>query len=207
MNAETLQTRAARLVQNEVHLCLSSIVSTLAGYTPRMGAYDDARHDRDNRDMMDLTAQAQELCYPLEDWEEAAREAGWIVSDSGQQFINEKTVDDDGLCDHFVAGFSKGNPSADDWRELCEVRDIEPYQREVFEHWAVSPWLADKLLERGEKVDKDFAGLNVWARTTTGQAISSDHVIEEITRELHAPEPSDPFEAYGVNDTIAKRGA
>ena len=32
-------------------------------------------------------------------------------------------------------------------------------------------------------MDTDFAGLNVWARTTTGQAISIDAVIEAIAKE------------------------
>src|SRR5258707_13415197 len=49
---------------------------------------------------------------------------------------------------------------------------------EVYEHWAVSPWLASKLAAQGEKVNMDFANLNVWARTTTGQQISGDSVIQ-----------------------------
>ena len=61
-------------------------------------------------------------------------------------------------------------------------RDEMP-ELEVFEHWAVSTWLAEKLEAKGEKVDRDFAGLNVWARTTTGQAIALDSVIEAIVSE------------------------
>ncbi|WP_158614468.1 MULTISPECIES: hypothetical protein [Mesorhizobium] len=34
---------------------------------------------------------------------------------------------------------------ADAYRRLCENNDIEPYDREVFEHWIVSDWLAEKL--------------------------------------------------------------
>jgi hypothetical protein len=55
----------------------------------------------------------------------------------------------------------------------------------VFEHWAVSEWLAGKLEEQGERVDRDFAGLCVWARTTSGQSISMDGVIERIAAEMH----------------------
>jgi len=62
----------------------------------------------------------------------------------------------------------------------------EPYQREVYEHWIVSDWLADRLAEKGEKIDNDFAGMTVWARTTTGQGIASDSVIEAIHAELVA---------------------
>ena len=72
-------------------------------------------------------------------------------------------------------------------QEACDMSGIEPFEREVFEHWIVSDWLADKLEERGEKVDRDFAGMTVWARTTTGQAISMDYVIEQITADLNKP--------------------
>lgn len=36
--------------------------------------------------------------------------------------------------------------------------------------------------------DKDFAGLAIWARTTTGQAIYADAVIERIYAETHKVE-------------------
>lgn len=74
------------------------------------------------------------------------------------------------------------------WRELCEYDGLEPYDREVFEHWAVTTWFAEKLIEAGEKVDADFGALNVWARTTTGQGIASDGVVERIYAAMMAPE-------------------
>ena len=48
----------------------------------------------------------------------------------------------------------------------------------------MSDWLADKLIAMGEKVDKDFAGICVWARTTTGQAIYCDSVIQDLVADL-----------------------
>ena len=51
---------------------------------------------------------------------------------------------------------------------------------EVFEAWSVSGWLADQLEERGERIVRDFGNHNVWGRTTTGQAIAIDYVIEQI---------------------------
>lgn len=68
--------------------------------------------------------------------------------------------------------------------DAIEYDSLEPYWREVFEHWAVTGWLANQLEARGEKVDHDFAGLCVWARTTTGQAIYADSVIEQIGSDL-----------------------
>lgn len=156
------------LVRREVHYCVSSLVSTLAsGY--------GAPHV--SRDLDDLAEQAMELCSPIPDYEEAAREEGWDFNPEHETFFKR-------VRGHAV-GYDNSQIFADDWAGLCCRENIDPYEREVFEHWIVSNWLADKLAEKGEKVDKDFAGLTVWARTTTGQAIASDWVIEQIVADLN----------------------
>jgi hypothetical protein len=53
-------------------------------------------------------------------------------------------------------------------------------EQEVLSHWFVSYWLAEKLEKAGETVDRNFAGLAVWGRKTTGQRIECDDVIREI---------------------------
>ena len=66
--------------------------------------------------------------------------------------------------------------------ELLEVQvkyDNEDYPDEALEHWCVSSWLAERLKEQGEMVI-DFLGLRIWGRTTSGQAICIDSVIEDI---------------------------
>lgn len=132
---------------------MSSLVSTLAesyGYCV-------------DRDLHSLMGQALELSIPVEDWEEAATQAG---------ATKPRT--------HW---FYKGR-EYDSAQEVCEENDIEPYVREVYENWVVTDWLADKLINYGEKVQKDFAGLCVWARTTSGQMISMDVVIQKIYEDL-----------------------
>jgi len=114
----------------------------------------------------DLTEQAFELASPIDDWEEAALHAGWTMT--GQSFH------------HAEHGFFH----VDNWQTLCVEHEIEPYQREVFEHWIVSDWLAEQLAAKGEKVDTDFAGMTVWARTTSGRGIASDSVIEAIAADM-----------------------
>jgi hypothetical protein len=76
---------------------------------------------------------------------------------------------------------------AGDAKSICDAFDIdaENYCREVFEHWIVSDWLADRLEEHGEHTLRDFFGLSIWCRTTTGQAIKIDRVICDIHDELH----------------------
>ena len=65
--------------------------------------------------------------------------------------------------------------------ELFEVRArlTDDYPEEALEHWLVSEWLAKRLLEEGEMV-VEFLGLIIWGRTTSGQAIYIDSVIEDI---------------------------
>lgn len=73
------------------------------------------------------------------------------------------------------------------WREFCsDMRiDCEGHTLEVYEHWVVTDWLASKLRGHDEVVF-EFAGLTVWGRTTTGQSVSMDYVIERVAAEVSA---------------------
>ena len=55
----------------------------------------------------------------------------------------------------------------------------EETQTDIFEYWIVSPWLADRLAEKNEKIIKAL-DICFWGRSTTGQAIYLDGVIQEI---------------------------
>lgn len=160
-----------QLVAREVHYCVSFLVSTLAaGDGAIIG--DRASMRRGNlENLQALAEQAMELCSPIDDWEEAATDGGWRPNPNGGGWWWKD---------------ENGHESAPSAQDACEANDIEPYQREVFEHWIVSDWLADRLAEKGEKVDKDFAGMTIWARTTSGQGIASDSVIEAICADLNA---------------------
>ena len=54
---------------------------------------------------------------------------------------------------------------------------------EIFEFWAVSKWLGDKL-EKKDEVTFEMLDFMVWGRQTTGQAIKLDEVIQEIAKEF-----------------------
>lgn len=157
-----MQEAARKLVDREVVYCVSALVSELAS------AYGDTT----GRNIGELVEQASELCAPVQDYESAAQEEGWQQADEGAPF------------DFYRNGDDFETAEASDWQDLCYLQNIEPHDCEVYEHWIVSRWLADKLEARGEKVDRDFAGLTVWARTTTGQAILLDGVIRDIVRDL-----------------------
>jgi hypothetical protein len=57
----------------------------------------------------------------------------------------------------------------------------EMQAQEIYEWWAVSPWLFEKLREHGEPVIDTYPCL--WGRTCTGMAIALDSVITKIQRE------------------------
>ena len=154
-----------QMVQQEVSCCLSSLVATLANGDAQAGT-----------DLAELCDRALGLALPVPDYEKAAREAGWSLSHLATE-RSYRFFHDDGTMATAIPH---------DWRALCAERNIDPIDSEVFEHWAVSPWLAEKLIASGEKVDPDFAALNVWARQTTGQQISADDVIVRIYAKMMA---------------------
>lgn len=73
----------------------------------------------------------------------------------------------------------------EDSQAICDVLDIDvaEHDSEVFEHWAVSKWFAEKLQAHGETVGQLF-DFHIWGRATTGQAISMNSVVVEIALEM-----------------------
>lgn len=159
------------MIRQEVHYCVSGFVSTLA----RQGGWQG--FDKRATDLAQLCEQAAELAAPVDDYEEAAVQEHFVVEEDDDLF-QWRHESDDTKCG---GGFMNRDEA---WRACCNDNNLDPYQREVFEHWLVSNWFAEKLTQHGEKVDTDFAGMTVWARTTTGQAISQDGVVQRIYREV-----------------------
>lgn len=107
-----------------------------------------------------------------DDWETAAEDEGW------EQYTDEFGAN----CYRHTDGATW----ADTCQGLCESFNIDPYQHEAYEHWIVSDYLADKLESAGEMILRDFMGLTIWGRTTTGQAIHLDSVICDIYNDLQS---------------------
>ena len=173
------QQQCTDMVYRETFACVSNLVHTLAKSYGSVG--------REVRDLEDLCEQAWELARPLDDWQGAAEYEGWEVKpvpgqdeDDDPLFHGEK--DEDGTLRTTDEDWSSEDEA---WEGICRAEDIDPYETEIYEHWVVSDWLAARLEEQGERIDRDFAGLTVWARTTTGQSISMDHVIRVITKAMH----------------------
>jgi hypothetical protein len=126
-----------QMVNQEVSCCLSSLIHTLATGDVRSASTE----------LAELCDRALGLAMPVPDYEEAALQANW-----------EPYTDRFGVsCWRNDAAGIEPLTWAGDAQSLCEAHDIDPIDSEVYEHWAVSQWLADKLIAQGEKVDTDFA--------------------------------------------------
>lgn len=147
-----------RIVKQDVIYCVSSLVYEVSKMSGEAG-----------------NISLQEQCYNLSesepDYQEAATDAGWSMNSDGD-FVHEGQAD--------VENYDS------DWQSLCEQENINTYdyRSEIYEHWIVSPWLANKLEAYGQVIDHDFMGLTIWGRTTTGQSISMDYVIQQIAKDI-----------------------
>lgn len=154
---------AKRLVRDDVLLCLSTLVYDL---TVGRGA-PEADSD-----------EAIELWRAPPDYEEACLQEGIILTE-GEDGDYRATQDGD--------EFDTGESDLDDARRAaCDYFrvDMSDYESEIFEHWAVSHYLADRIEERGGRIVRDWHGLNVWGRATTGQAIYMDGIMQDIAAEI-----------------------
>lgn len=164
-------------VQREVLCCLSGLVSTLAsGFTNVALNAVPPGTKRHADELHELCELAFELSAPVDDWEEAAFQEGASITKAGEfwQWCAKKSADS------VYGGFETSEAAA---RDFCQTLGIDPYQWEVFEHWAVTPYFADKLEAHGERVEKAFFGLCVWARTTTRPTQAGVGMIKRIVAE------------------------
>lgn len=171
-NAE-YQRAVDELVRREVQVCVSALVSTLA---------EGGLERTDGEGLTNLCDQAIELASPIDDYEEAFDQAGYEVRHDIHGYYactSEEGEHED--AGNSSVGFDGRSHFENADEVMCDTIE-EPYQRDVFEHWVVSDWFAGNLEAHGEKVDRDFAGLTVWARTTIGM----DRVVCDIYDELHA---------------------
>lgn len=176
-----------QMIQREVLCCMSSVVSAMAQTAGCTISGTRARRDDAALALSNLCEQASELAAPVLDYEEAALQAGWTQQPDGRWWrepSSEKEANSD-RAEMFLGSWPF--IYADDVQDACKYDAIDPYEWEVYEHWAVSTWFAEQLIAQGEHVNTDFAGLNVWARTCTGQAINMDGAVRKIYGAMVAP--------------------
>lgn len=65
---------------------------------------------------------------------------------------------------------------------LISLEYLDLFTDEVLEWWLIDSWLAERLQEEGEVVIEEY-GCYWWGRSTSGQAICLDSVIQKIAEE------------------------
>lgn len=65
------------------------------------------------------------------------------------------------------------------WEELQNLNEYS----EIMEWWLVTPYMAELLKEKGEVILSDY-DCYWWGRTTSGQALYMDGVIQEIAEQI-----------------------
>lgn len=177
---------AEQIVKSEVIYCVSSMVGQVRTLTED----SDIQGQISN---LSLSPVDHETTARGNDWNTYEESKVWASHNPGKAMMLGRYVIDNDLVPTDKDGvyFQIQNNEIvdhdwliDDWEELCESKDLDPedHRNEVLEHWIVSDWLAGKLDAHGEIVDYDFMGLTVWGRTTSGQSISLDYVINEIAK-------------------------
>ena len=125
--------------------------------------------------------------FRQEDWETPALEAIRAFSPEHlRELLSEDDVplNADDEPEALAKTFLQHLKRQDALRDFCDANQVDPEQNEVYEHWIVSEWLAARLEERGEVIERDFFGLTIWGRACTGQAILLDSVICSIYDEV-----------------------
>lgn len=73
----------------------------------------------------------------------------------------------------------------DDVEQAYDEAEEDEYSRDILEWWAISERLATRLRMHNEAlIDNEYG--TWWGRTTSGQAIYMDSVIEAIAEEVYS---------------------
>ena len=166
----------SKLVEREVVHCVSSLVSHFAQNDGALEgsdySYDDV-HDLCTR-RYDHADKIEELNDEIETWENSIVDLETEVEDARGRKLAKIQAD-------LTAARATVNELTTRREELQEEQDGDG--DEVYEHWAVTTWFAEKLKEHGETTGELF-DLTIWGRTCTGQAIAMDCVIAEIAASM-----------------------
>jgi hypothetical protein len=167
---------ALRLVSQDVRYCVSGLISTLwsKDWFPETGIDPDQLSSVSWR-QPDADDYREALSY--------TDGAGHLTVSQGDGVWFYATTDSDG--DSLDEGQGYDETEAGAWRAGYDSLRIDhPDGTECLEHWLVTDDLARRLREQGEAVADDIAGLTVWGRCTSGQAIYADAVIQRIARDI-----------------------
>lgn len=171
-------TMADNLVRRDIRYCVSHLVTALMATAYQEGALID---EDDAATLAMVAPGVDEYSEAAAYNDETKRATVERDADAGGAFYRWTLPDDDG--DVIASGEEETELEA--WRAVYEAANADqPDGREVFEHWLVTDDLARRLEAHGESVARDVQGLTIWGRSTTGQGIAMDRVIQDIARAI-----------------------
>lgn len=198
---------AQDLARREVYYCVSNLIyelttradcldpedaDILSDLSIAMRDYEEPCREAGWEEVADpvsfVFTNGEEIFRHLEGWYALAREITFDPADHAEGASDQDICEAEGwqLVDDatFYNPETGETSEAEGWKELASEFGIDPIEWEAYEHWIVSGWLANRLIERGYTV-RELFGLTVWARGGTGQAIYMDGVIQDIVNELN----------------------
>ena len=92
---------------------------------------------------------------------------------TAQQIVDREILYEQG---HVINELLRVNESL--WDTIANTEEYD----EVFEWWLVTPYMAELLKGNGEVILADY-DCYWWGRTTTGQALYMDYVIQKIAEQ------------------------
>lgn len=101
------------------------------------------------------------------------------ITNEGIKSLVERTI---GACQSSLVEKALENGFFS-FEDIENLYDSEEQAQEIYEWWIVDSGMAQCLKEQNEPVLENEYGI-WWGRTTTGQAIYLDYVIQEIYRSL-----------------------
>ena len=93
---------------------------------------------------------------------------------TAQQIVDREILYEQG---HVINELLRANESM--WDRIANTEEYD----EVFEWWLVTPYIAELLKGNGEVILADY-DCYWWGRTTSGQALYMDYVIQKIAEEM-----------------------
>ncbi len=190
-DASKFQRVCASYVRRNVIHCVSALIYELRGVADELDDYDtyvaltagkpdyeEAAYQfvMNDADLDDLEAIVEENGY----WSDVLAEVGAPDGADAEEWLEAHPEAEKALR---RAAWKMTDEASDGPEWVCNHFDLEPEYGEIYEHWIVDRYFGKQLIAAGEIVE-DYLGLTVWGRTTTGQAIYMDGVIEQIVQGL-----------------------
>lgn len=172
---------AAGLVEREVIMCVSAMVSEFQGMQLQCESYFDVGEELQEISFSDAEPLDAKRECQLVGWEKvtdiapdrlfqycASQGIESLLDVDGGYGINRLYVNIDNRDFDYCV---------DSWDELAENQgiDLEQEPLETLEYWAITSWLASKLDNTIETL-----GMHIWGRTCSGQSIALDSDIEDL---------------------------